>query len=149
MASTAQIQENISEWAAAHREWMANGIRECGHHEMYFHKTHGVCLPCKREADRGYVSLEDALALAYAESDDAAILTKVYVPKGQLIGFGFNGGGPASDTQKHYVRVLLAKHAGNVTVEAIRRHLNKVARSGETVTVSDVSPAISWMRTLS
>ena len=148
MSRIAEIQENISEWAAAHREWMANGIRECGHHEMYFHKTHNVCLPCKRESDRGYVNLEDALALAYAESDDDALLVKVYCPNGSLVCFGFNGGGPASDRQKFYVRSLMAKNAGDATVEAIRRRLNQVARSGETVTVSDVSPAISWMRTL-
>lgn len=149
MDRTAQIAENISEWAAGHREWMRTAIRECGHHEMYFHKTHKVCLPCKREADRGYVSLEDALALAYAESDDDALLTKVYMPNGALVGYGFNGGGPATDRQKFYVRSLLNKHQGDATVEAIRRHLNKVARSGETIKVSDVSPAISWMRLLS
>lgn len=148
MASTQQIAENISEWAEGHRRWLKEGVRECGHHEMYFHKTHGVCLPCKREADRGYVSLEDALALAYAESDDDAILAKVYMPNGSLVGYGFNGGGPASDKQKHFVRVLLSKHAGNETVEAVRRYLNRRAKSGETITVSDISPAISWMRTL-
>lgn len=148
MPNATQIQENISEWAAAHREWMRNGIRECGHHEMYFHKTHNVCLPCKRETDRGYVSFDEALSLAYAESDGDALLMKVYCPKGSLVDYGFNGGGPANDRQKHYVRVLLAKHAGNPTVEAIRRYLNGVARLGETVKVSDVSPAISWMKTL-
>jgi hypothetical protein len=148
MSRTAEIQANINDWTDSHRRWLKEGIRECGHHEMYFHKGRNVCIVCKREADRGYVSLEEALALAYADSDDDKILAKVYMPNGSLVGYGFNGGGPASDRQKHAVRVLLAKHAGNPTVEAIRRYLNKRARSGETVTVSDVSPAISWMRTL-
>ena len=148
MDRTAEIQANIDDWTDSHRRWLREGIRECGHHEMYFHKGRNICIVCKRETDRGYVSMDEALKLAYAESDDEALLEKVYMPNGSLIGFGFNGGGPATDRQKHAVRVLLAKHAGDPTVEAIRRYLNRQARSGETVKVCDVSPPISWMRTL-
>lgn len=148
MGRTAEIQANINDWAEGHRRWLKEGIRECGHHEMYFHKGRNLCIVCKREADRGYVSLEEALELAYADSDDEALLTKVYLPNGSLGHYGFNGGGPASDKQKHFVRVLLSKHRGNPTVEAIRRHLNKAARSEHGVQVADVSPAISWMKTI-
>lgn len=61
MDRTTEIQANIDDWAAGHRKWLAEGIRECGHHEMYF--GHGRCVSCAQEAS--YVSLEEALDQAY------------------------------------------------------------------------------------
>lgn len=74
------------------------------------------------------------------------LLDKVYMPHGSLLEFGFNGGGPASDRQKNYLRDLLAKHAGDPTAEAIRDYLNALRNDPEmTIKVCDVSPAISYL----
>lgn len=143
------LEANVTEWAAGHRNWLRTAIRECGHHAMY-RTASDECVICPQEAARGYVSLAEALELAYTEADDAALLAPVYLPRGSVLYFGFNGGGPASDRQKHAVRVLLTKHAGHPVIEAARRYLNGVARDPEAiVTVSDVSPVLSWGRTLS
>jgi hypothetical protein len=78
------------------------------------------------------------------------LLDKVYMPHGSLLHFGFFGGGPASDKQKNYLRSLLRKHAGDPTAEAIRDFMNALREDPEaTISVSDVSPAISYLRTLS
>lgn len=63
MDRSAEIAENISEWASAHREWMRTAIRDCGHHEMYFHKGRNECISCTSESK--YLSLEEALEEAY------------------------------------------------------------------------------------
>jgi hypothetical protein len=77
------------------------------------------------------------------------LLTKVYMPNGCLHYFGFNGGGPASDKQKNYLRSLLRKHAGDPTVEAIRAYMNELRDNQEAViSVSDVSPAIRYLKNL-
>ena len=74
------------------------------------------------------------------------LLTKVYMPGGALGHYGFNGGGPASQRQKEYVRALLRRHAGDPTAEAIRAYLNARRMDPEaTITVSDVAPAIEWL----
>jgi hypothetical protein len=78
------------------------------------------------------------------------LLDKVYMPRGSLLYFGFNGGGPASDRQKNYLRTLLRKHAGDPTTEAIRDLMNALREDPEfVISVSDVSPAISYLRSLS
>lgn len=75
------------------------------------------------------------------------LLDKVYMPNGSLVGYGFNGGGPASDRQKNYLRSLLRKHAGDPTAEAIRDYLNERRQDSEQpITVSDVRPAIEWLK---
>ncbi|ARX81491.1 hypothetical protein SMD44_00889 [Streptomyces alboflavus] len=77
------------------------------------------------------------------------LLDKVYMPHGSLLHFGFFGGGPASDRQKNYLRALLLKHAGDPTAEAIRAYLNERREDSEaTISVSDVSPAISYLKSL-
>jgi hypothetical protein len=77
------------------------------------------------------------------------LLTKVYMPNGALHYFGFFGGGPASDKQKNYLRSLLRKHAGDPTAEAIRAYMNELRENPEAViSVSDVSPAISYLKSL-
>lgn len=77
------------------------------------------------------------------------LLDKVYMPHGSLLHFGFWGGGPASDRQKSYLRSLLRKHAGDPTAEAIRGYLNALREDSEAViSVSDVSPAISYLKSL-
>lgn len=148
MGTYARLQENVTEWASGYREWTRTAIRECGHHTMYRNSAN-ECVICPQETARGYVSLAEALELAYRASDDDSLLAPVYTPSGSLLYFGFNGGGPATDRQKHAIRVVLSKHAGNPTVEAVRRYLNRIARDPEAhVTVSDVSPVLSWARTL-
>ncbi|MFD8226902.1 hypothetical protein ACFV16_22325 [Streptomyces massasporeus] len=78
------------------------------------------------------------------------LLDKVYMPHGSLLDFGFNGGGPASDRQKNYLRSLLRKHAGDPTAEAIRDLMNALREDPEfRIEVKDVSPAISYLRSLS
>ncbi|MER7922125.1 hypothetical protein ABTY96_03140 [Streptomyces sp. NPDC096057] len=77
------------------------------------------------------------------------LLNKVYMPRGSLLEFGFNGGGPATDRQKTYLRALLAKHVGDPTVEAIRDYMNALRDDPEmTIKVCDVSPAISYLKSL-
>ncbi|WP_406004587.1 hypothetical protein [Streptomyces sp. NBC_00987] len=71
------------------------------------------------------------------------------MPRGSLLGFGFNGGGPASNRQKNYPRTLLRQHAGEPTVEAIRTYMNALREDDEAVvSVSDISPAISYLKSL-
>lgn len=82
-------------------------------------------------------------------ASDNPLLDKVYMPRGSLLYFGFNGGGPASSSQKNYLRSLLQRHAGDPTAEAIRDYLNERREDPETViSVSDVSPAISYLKSL-
>ena len=77
------------------------------------------------------------------------LLDKVYMPRGSLLYFGFNGGGPASARQKNYLRTLLRQHAGDPTAEAIRAYMNALRGDHEAViSVSDVSPAISYLKSL-
>ena len=77
------------------------------------------------------------------------LLTKVYMPNGSLQGFGFFGGGPASDKQKNYLRALLRQHAGDPTAEAIRAYMNELRDDQEAViSVSDVAPAIRYLKNL-
>lgn len=77
------------------------------------------------------------------------LLNKVYMPQGSLLHFGFNGGGPASDRQKNYLRALLRQHAGDPTAEAIRAYVNELREDPEaTISVSDVSPAIRYLKSL-
>lgn len=77
------------------------------------------------------------------------LLTKVYMPNGSLHYFGFNGGGPASDKQKNYLRALLRQHAGDPTAEAIRAYMNELRDDQEAViSVSDVAPAIRYLKNL-
>ncbi|MET9480989.1 hypothetical protein [Streptomyces sp. NPDC006638] len=77
------------------------------------------------------------------------LLNKVYMPNGSLQYFGFFGGGPASERQKAYLRVLLQQHAGEPTVEAIREFLNALRENPESrIEVCHVSPAISYLKRL-
>lgn len=77
------------------------------------------------------------------------LLDKVYMPHGSLLDFGFNGGGPASEKQKNYLRSLLRKHTGDPTAEAIRDFLNALREDPEAfISFSDVSPAISYLKSL-
>ncbi|MFE7116561.1 hypothetical protein ACFU99_14230 [Streptomyces sp. NPDC057654] len=77
------------------------------------------------------------------------LLDKVYMPRGSLLYFGFNSGGPAGDRQKNYLRALLRQHAGDPTAEAIRTYMNALREDDEAViSVSDVSPAISYLKSL-
>ncbi|KOT51134.1 MULTISPECIES: hypothetical protein [Streptomyces] len=77
------------------------------------------------------------------------LLNKVYMPCGSLLYFGFNGGGPASDRQKNYLRTLLLEHAGDPTAEAIRTYMNALREDHESViSVSHVLPAINYLKCL-
>lgn len=77
------------------------------------------------------------------------LLHKVYMPTGSLGYYGFNGGGPASEKQKNYLRSLLRKHAGDPTAEAIRETMNEIRADDEAIiTVSDVAPAIEYLKRL-
>lgn len=83
------------------------------------------------------------------ELGDSPLLDKVYKPNGVCLYFGFFGGGPATDKQKNYLRVLLRQHAGDPTAEAIRDYMNEIREEpGAYITVSDVSPAIKYLKTL-
>lgn len=81
-----------------------------------------------------------------ATPTDDELITAVYMPNGSLGYYGFNGGGPATTAQKNKVRALLAKHAGNPTVEAIRRTLNARIAEGDRIERCDVLPVLSWFR---
>lgn len=145
---TTELQQNVTEWAERHRHWLATAIRECGHHEMHFSKTRNICVACSAES--GYVSLSEALELAYptAVKTEDDLLADVYMPNGELMGFGFFGGGPASPRQKGFLRSLLNRHKGNPHAEAIRVHLNQCRESEQGVQVCDVSPAIRFLKNL-
>lgn len=67
---------------------------------------------------------------------------------GEAAYYGFNGGGAASDKSKNYVRVLLGKNAGRREAELIRWLLNNLRSTGETITKSDVLPAIKVLKSL-
>lgn len=85
MDRTTQIEQNINEWAAGHREWLRSGIRECGHHEMYFHAGRNECISCSAEAK--YLTLEDALEEAFPFEPEAKIRPKA-MPQGAYYGPG-------------------------------------------------------------
>ncbi|MFJ9318794.1 hypothetical protein [Streptomyces globisporus] len=75
------------------------------------------------------------------------LLHKVYMPTGALGYYGFNGGGPASASQKNYLRALLRRHAGDPTAEAIRDYMNQLRDDPEEVIdVASVVPAIEWLK---
>lgn len=67
---------------------------------------------------------------------------------GMLPYFGFFGGGPASVKSKNYLRVLLRRHAGRREAELIRWSLNDQREHGDTITRSDVIPAIKILKAL-
>lgn len=67
---------------------------------------------------------------------------------GQLPYFGFFGGGPASVKSKNYLRALLKRHADTREAQVIRRVLNECRESGETISKSDVLPAIKVLKAL-
>ena len=67
---------------------------------------------------------------------------------GELPYFGFNGGGPASDKSKNFVRVLLKRHAGRREAELIRWMLNDQRENGNTIERGDILPAIKILKAL-
>lgn len=142
------LRENIDTWAESHRNWMTSAINECGHHAMHFSKTRNVCVACSAES--GYVSLSEALELAYptAEKTEDELLADVYMPTGELRYYGFFGGGPASPRQKSFLRALLERHKGNPYAEAIRACLNRQRVAEQGIQVCDVSPAIRFLKNL-
>lgn len=87
-------------------------------------------------------------AMTYEEKNNELCDMWSATNNGSLPYFGFNGGGPASVKSKNYLRALLAKHAGRREAELIRWSLNDVRESGETVTKSDVLPAITILKAL-
>lgn len=61
------FENRVTEFVQDHRNWMATAIQECGHHEMFTRRSTGECVTCTLES--GFVSVEEALALAYPKSD--------------------------------------------------------------------------------
>jgi hypothetical protein len=120
-------EDSVNQFIDGHRRWMAEAFQACGHHVSHFNKNTNKCVSCP-------------------EQTDEEILKQVYMPKGSLGYYGFNGGGPATAAQKSRVRALLVQHAGHPVAEAIRRSLNAQTAEGRRIERCDILPVQSWFK---
>lgn len=61
---------------------------------------------------------------------------------------GFNGGGPASNKSKAYVRSLLTRHAGKADAEVMRWYLNELRRDDRVIDMATVASVLMVLKAI-